>query len=71
MKKDKNKKQRAPGGGRKNLIEGVPLIKISLLLPQAQIDYLERKGAKGNKSDGARAVISRDMSRDLEGRNGT
>lgn len=69
--KTKNKKQRAPGGGRKQLIEGVELVKISLVLTQAQIDYLEGKGKKGNKSDGAREVITRDMDRDLEGANGS
>jgi hypothetical protein len=68
--KSKPKQVRAPGGGRRQLIEGVELIKISLLLPQAQIDYLESKGAKGSRSDGARSVITRDMARDLEGSNG-
>jgi hypothetical protein len=69
--KAKQKQVRAPGGGRRKLIEGVELVKISLLLPQAQIDYLESKGKNGNKSDGARSVIVRDMARDLEGSNGT
>lgn len=68
--KPKVKKRRAPGGGRRKLIEGVVLVKISLLLTKAQIAYLGDKGKGKNKSDGARKVITRDMARDLEGSNG-
>jgi hypothetical protein len=64
-------KKRAPGGGRRQLIEGVELVKVSLLLTKAQIKYLMDKGLKGNKSDGARQVITRDMARDLEKSNET
>lgn len=65
-KKEKTKRQRAPGGGRKTIYQGVELVKISLLLTQAQIDYLGDKGKNGSASDGARTVVTRDMARDLE-----
>jgi hypothetical protein len=68
--KTKVKKTRKPGGGRRTLIQGVEMVTAVITITQAQKDYLDSQG-NGNKSDGARKVITRDMARELEGKNGT
>jgi hypothetical protein len=57
-------KKRKPGGGRRTIIEGVEMVRAVVTITQAQKDHWDSLG-KGNISEGARIVTTRDMARSI------
>lgn len=60
-KKVKPTRVRKPGAGRKSLF-AAPLIRLTIRIPQYQIDHLKKvAGQAGGTSSAARVIIDRDI----------